>query len=199
MVEAGGEPPVGGRAIADRRDSRPVRRENCAPTSEGLTWKRLTGRNATRRNSPTQEEAYAYRKRWGFAEYRPVRDPQNPVKLRAENRARELGTTLGEIYQRTGVSRNYLTYYPKNGWREDRVRLVATALNWTVDELLNGPQYEREVEHRQHERFKAIMANPPGTSRSQPDVNLLEIAMNRGGLLVKARRPVAPSRQMSGG
>ena len=83
----------------------------------------------------------------------PVRDPQNPVKLRAENRARELGTTLGEIYQRTGVSRNYLTYYPKNGWREDRVRLVATALNWTVDELLNGPQYEREVEHRQHERF----------------------------------------------
>jgi hypothetical protein len=93
-----------------------------------------------------------------------VRDPQNPVKVRAENRARELGTTLGEIYRRTGVSRNYLTYYPKNGWREDRVHLVATELGWTVDELLKGPQHEQEAQRRAHEQ-------------AHQDNNLLEIAI----------------------
>jgi hypothetical protein len=99
-----------------------------------------------------------------------VRDPQNPVKVRAENRARELGTTLGEIYARTGVSRNYLTYYPKSGWREDRVRLVATELQWTVDELLFGPQHQREAARQ--ERIKRQMT--PG---AEQDNNLLEIAI----------------------
>lgn len=107
----------------------------------------------------------------------PVRDPQNPVKVRAENRARELGTTLGDIYKRTGVSRNYLTYYPKNGWREDRVRLVATELQWTVDELLFGSQHEREAEQRERER-------------SQQNNNLLELAIELAvGLLREGRPP----------
>jgi hypothetical protein len=106
-----------------------------------------------------------------------VRDPQNPVKLRAENRARELGTTLGDIYKRTGVSRNYLTYYPKSGWREDRVRLVATELQWTVDELLFGSQHEREAEQRERER-------------SQQNNNLLEIAIEIAvGLLREGAPP----------
>jgi len=107
-----------------------------------------------------------------------VRDPQNPVKMRAENRARELGTTLGEIYARTGVSRSYLTYYPKNGWREDRLQLVASELLWTVDELLRGPQHEREAERQQRER-------------SEQDNNLLEIAIEIAVELLRAERPDA--------
>jgi hypothetical protein len=99
-----------------------------------------------------------------------VRDPQNPVKVRAENRARELGITLGEIYSRTGVSRSYLTYYPKNGWREDRLRLVAAELNWTVDELLYGPRQG---------------------ARSPTDNNLLEIAIEIAVDLLKNGGPGA--------
>jgi hypothetical protein len=109
-----------------------------------------------------------------------VRDPQNPVKLRAENRARELGTTLGDIYKRTGVSRNYLTYYPKSGWREDRVRLVATALQWTVDDLLHGPQHTRENEQRERER-------------AQQNNNLLELAIELAVGLLREGRPAGTS------
>jgi len=106
----------------------------------------------------------------------PVRDPQNPVKIRAENRARVLGTTLHEIYLRVGVSRNYLTYAPKSGWREDRLRLVAAALEWTVDELLYGPDDEQLARERQ---------------RAEQDVGLLELAIEVAVDLLREEAPGA--------
>jgi hypothetical protein len=100
--------------------------------------------------------------------------------MRAENRARELGTTLDAIYRRTGVSRNYLTYYPKSGWREDRVRLVAAELQWTVEELLHGPQHTEEAKRLERER-------------SQQDHNLLEIAIEMAVGLLRENTPPGSS------
>src|SRR5215831_547703 len=113
-----------------------------------------------------------------------VRDPQNPVKLRAENRARELGTTLHEVYHRIGVSRNYLTYAPKSGWREDRLRLVADALGWTIDQLLYGPEDEDT------RRARAEAQREERERRAQ-DVSLLELAIEVAIDLLREEAPGA--------
>jgi len=107
-----------------------------------------------------------------------VRDPQNPVKLRAENRARVLGTTLHQIYNRIGVSRNYLTYAPKNGWREDKLRLVADALDWSIDQLLHGPEDEQ-------------LSRELAAERAEQDINLLELAIEAAVDLLREEAPEA--------
>ena len=64
-----------------------------------------------------------------------ARDPNNPTKLRAQDRAYEIGKTLNQVYKEAGVNLAYLTELPKTGWRQDKLQAIATALNWTVDEL----------------------------------------------------------------
>lgn len=113
-----------------------------------------------------------------------VRDPQNPVKVRAENRARELGTTLHEVYQRVGISRNYLTYMPKNGWREDLLRQVALALDWNVDQLLYGPEDDEAKARR-------LEAEREERERLSQDVSLLEIAIEVAVQILSEEAPGA--------
>jgi hypothetical protein len=81
----------------------------------------------------------AYTKRGFSASIRSVaRDANNVMKLRAQNRAYEIGKTLTKVYDEAGVNRAYLSELPKTGWRQDKLQAIATALNWTVDELMIG-------------------------------------------------------------
>jgi hypothetical protein len=79
-----------------------------------------------------------------------VRDSQNSVKMRAQNRARHIGKTLGQVYAEAGVNKAYLSDFPKTGWREDRLDAIARALGWSLDELMHGDESER-VESRSSE------------------------------------------------
>ena len=68
-----------------------------------------------------------------------MRDSQNPVKVRAAARARKLGKSLGAVYVAAGVNKAYLSEVPKSGWRENKLRAIAKELNWTIDDLMEGP------------------------------------------------------------
>jgi hypothetical protein len=67
-----------------------------------------------------------------------MRDSKNPVKLRAEQRAAQLGKTLSTVYDDAGVSRGYLSVVPKTGYLYGPLWRVARELGWGVDELLNS-------------------------------------------------------------
>jgi hypothetical protein len=112
----------------------------------------------------------------------PVRDPRNPVKVRADIRARQLGLSLPKIYKSAGVSRNYLDYEPKTGWREDRLRAVANELRWSVDELLYGPEHEQQKREAEIEAERAAEAERAERERQERELErrhseLLEIAI----------------------
>jgi hypothetical protein len=72
-----------------------------------------------------------------------MRNAENPVKMRAQRRAREIGKTLGQVYREAGCNKAYLSEVPKTGWRENKLRAIATALAWTLDELMQGDAEER--------------------------------------------------------
>lgn len=72
-----------------------------------------------------------------------ARDAQNPVKLRAQLRARQIGKTLGQVYDEAGVNKAYLTEVPKTGWRENKLREIAQALEWSFDQLMRGDEAEQ--------------------------------------------------------
>jgi hypothetical protein len=72
-------------------------------------------------------------------ESQAMRDSQNPVKVRAAARARTLGKSLGAVYVAAGVNKAYLSEVPKSGWRENKLRAIAKELNWTIDDLMEGP------------------------------------------------------------
>jgi hypothetical protein len=78
-----------------------------------------------------------------------VRNAQNPVKIRAMRRARELGKTLGQVYREAGVNKAYLSEFPKTGWRDNHLRAIARSLEWSVDILLHGGQEEQATTHSQ--------------------------------------------------
>ena len=67
-----------------------------------------------------------------------VRNSQHPIKLRADQRARELGKTLTEVYRAAGVNKTYLSEIPKTGWRIDKLRAICAELEWTIAQLTNG-------------------------------------------------------------
>lgn len=67
---------------------------------------------------------------------RAPKQPPNSVKARAMKRARELGTSLRQVYERAGVGKDYLDYEPKDGHADSKLRAVARELNWTIDQLL---------------------------------------------------------------
>jgi hypothetical protein len=74
-----------------------------------------------------------------------MRDSNNPVKLRAAARARTLGKSLGAVYVAAGVNKAYLSEVPKSGWRENKLRAIAKELNWTIDDLMEGPPEDRSI------------------------------------------------------
>jgi len=81
-----------------------------------------------------------------------VRDANNPIKRRAEGRARALGKTLSQVYQESGVNKAYLTEVPKNGWQDTKIRAIAAALDWDARDLLYGPNAaDRSREQENHE------------------------------------------------
>lgn len=75
------------------------------------------------------------------------RDPQNPVKMRAMRRARELGKTLGQVYREADCNKAYLTEVPKTGWRENKLQAIAKALAWTIDELMRDDEDDRKTDN----------------------------------------------------
>src|SRR5262245_28725128 len=75
-----------------------------------------------------------------------ARDANNPVKRRAEARARQIGKTLAQVYQEAGVNQQYLTEMPKNGWVEAKLEAIAKALDWDVSDLrLGAPEPAQET------------------------------------------------------
>jgi hypothetical protein len=72
------------------------------------------------------------------------RNPSNPVKLRAQQRATDLGKTLLEVYKEAHCHKAYLSSEPKTGWRENKLRAIARALDWSFDDLMQGPRAERD-------------------------------------------------------
>jgi hypothetical protein len=102
-----------------------------------------------------------------------TRDANNPVKRRAEARARQLGKTLGQVYQEARVNRQYLTEMPKNGWAESKLEAIAKALNWEVRDLRHGPDGEVEP--------------------TQEKPELLEMSINMAVRLLSRRGPIDPA------
>jgi len=80
----------------------------------------------------------ALSERQAIAKVSVVRDANNPVKRRAETRARAIGKTLAQIYQEAGVNKAYLTDVPKNGWQDNKIRAIAALLGWDARDLLYG-------------------------------------------------------------
>jgi hypothetical protein len=72
-----------------------------------------------------------------------MRNAENPVKMRAQRRAREIGKTLGQVYREAGCNKAYLSEVPKTGWRHNKLEAIAAQLVWTYDELMEGDAEER--------------------------------------------------------
>jgi DNA-binding transcriptional regulator YiaG len=120
-----------------------------------------------------------------------VRNVQNPTKQRAERRAKELGKSLAQVYAEAGVNKAYLTEEPKTGWRQDRLRAIARALDWQVHELTDGN--EGVVR-------KPRTAAKPATIREMAPANeLLETAITTVTDMIRDLRirPQVPSAQFA--
>lgn len=94
-----------------------------------------------------------------------VRDSRDPIKLRVQRRAGELGKTLLQVYREAGVNKNFLSEIPKTGRRQDKLHRIAEALEWTIDQLIDG--------------VEEVVLPPPPKPKPKPkkSVDLLEYAI----------------------
>jgi len=103
------------------------------------------------KNGSSKRKLRGYRKRAFSATIKAMaRDANNPTKVRAQNRAYEIGKTLTQVYKAAGVNLAYLSELPKGGWRHDKLEAIAKALDWSVDDLMKGAAEDRQPPPHNH-------------------------------------------------
>jgi hypothetical protein len=123
--------------------------------------------------------------RQAIAKISVVRDANNPVKRRAEARARAIGKTLPQVYQEAGVNKAYLTDVPKNGWQDNKIRAIAASLEWDARDLLYGPTSTgRSPEQEKPELLEVsidlaahLLAHPKHGERVSPKIGELSLLL----------------------